>query len=114
MSKNLIAKLLRSHVRIGDRKHLRWNMTQIEQTFVSQINWCQHQHGFWDHAQGNRIPQFPHVSPFIQGRNRGENGGFRHWEIWRNRLFDRFGRHCRVAGDDGEGKGRPMEKPNRV
>jgi hypothetical protein len=43
----------------------RWDVSNVEETFMTQVNWLLVKHGFWNHLYGNGIPSGPKDFPFV-------------------------------------------------
>lgn len=52
---------------IWSGKNLRWDMANVEQALVSQINWLLVKHFVWYHLQGDHVPSSPESIPFLEG-----------------------------------------------
>ena len=59
------------------RKGIRWNVSDIEETFMTQVNGLLVEHGFWNHLQGDEIPGGPKDFPLVHG------GDITKLAIWR-------------------------------
>jgi hypothetical protein len=48
MSKNLESGIS-LQLKIAHERDVRWDVSNVEETFMTQINWLLVKHGFWDH-----------------------------------------------------------------
>jgi hypothetical protein len=55
----------------------RWNVTEIEEALVSQVNWSYVEEMGWYHPECDEIPSLPHLAEFSNGWNPKGRSWFR-------------------------------------
>jgi hypothetical protein len=68
ISRNLAYCLQQEH-RSGRNKIVRWDVADVEQALVSQVDGLLVQHRFWYHLEGDKVPCAPDGPPFVKGRD---------------------------------------------